>query len=112
MNFCDLQRFWRKTALLRPKITRTDLQSPEKNGTSAETYGEPQTPVNRFAVALSSELPESSTAVLAAKRVYPPREHLPAFDGFLPADGPQKGRPTPGPTGAQLFCTLRGDGTP
>jgi hypothetical protein len=25
----------------------------KKNGTSAETYGEPQTPVNRFAVALS-----------------------------------------------------------
>jgi hypothetical protein len=39
----------------------------KKNGTSAETYGEPQTPVNRFAVA--SELPESSTAVVDAKRV-------------------------------------------
>jgi hypothetical protein len=43
----------------------------KKNGTSAETYGEPQTPVNRFAVALSSELPESSTAAHAAKRVIP-----------------------------------------
>ncbi len=43
----------------------------KKNSTSAETYGEPQTPVNRFAVALSSELPEFSTAVLAAKRVIP-----------------------------------------
>src|SRR5882762_2957937 len=30
MNFCDLQRFRRKTALLRPKITPTDLQSPRK----------------------------------------------------------------------------------
>jgi len=28
--FCDLQRFRRKTAVLRPKITRTDLQSPRK----------------------------------------------------------------------------------
>jgi len=33
------------------------LTVAKKNGTSAETYGEPQTPVNRFAVALSSELP-------------------------------------------------------
>src|SRR5712664_1114160 len=41
----------------------------KKNGTSAETYGEPQTPVNRFAVALSSELPEFNTAAYAAKRV-------------------------------------------
>src|SRR5712664_3037214 len=41
----------------------------KKNGASAETYGEPQTPVNRFAVALSSELPEFSTAAHPAKRV-------------------------------------------
>jgi len=30
MNFCDVQRFRRKTALSRPIITRTDLQSPSK----------------------------------------------------------------------------------
>jgi hypothetical protein len=41
----------------------------KKYGTSAETYGEPQTSVNRFAVALPSELPESSTAAHPAKRV-------------------------------------------
>src|SRR5882762_1079336 len=99
MNFCDLQRFWRKTALLRPKITRTDLQSPEKNGTCAETYGEPQTPVNRFAVALSSELPEFSTAVLTAKRVCP-QEHLPAFRWISACRWSAKGRVTPGPAGA------------
>src|SRR5229473_6167112 len=39
MNFCDLQRFRRKTAMLRPKITRTDLQSPRKT-----------TPVRRLTV--------------------------------------------------------------
>jgi hypothetical protein len=59
----------RKTALLGPKISLTDLQSPRKNGTNAETYGEPQTPVNRFTVALPSELPEFSTAANSAKRV-------------------------------------------
>src|SRR5882724_4310087 len=30
MNFRDLQRFRRNAAALRPKITRTDLQSPRK----------------------------------------------------------------------------------
>src|ERR1700730_9186071 len=50
------------------------------NGTSAETYGEPQTPVNRFAVALPSELPLSSTAAHAAKRVILPPGHVLAFD--------------------------------
>ena len=30
MNFCDLQRFRGKTALLQPKIAQTDLQSPRK----------------------------------------------------------------------------------
>jgi hypothetical protein len=69
VNFCGLQRFRRKTALLGPKISLTDLQSPRKNGTNAETYGEPQTPVNRFTVALPSELPEFSTAANSAKRV-------------------------------------------
>ena len=44
----------------------------KKNGTSAETYGEPQTPINRFAVALPSEPPEFSTAVHRAKRVILP----------------------------------------
>src|SRR5437899_11189741 len=71
----------------------------KKNGTSAETYGEPQTPVNRFAVALSSELPEFSTAVLAAKRVI----RLPMV---------RKGRSTHGPAGAQLFRIPHGDCTP
>src|SRR5882672_12476718 len=30
MNFCDLQRFRRNAAVLRPKITRTGLPSPRK----------------------------------------------------------------------------------
>src|SRR6266481_10029750 len=71
----------------------------KKNSTSAETYGEPQTPVNRFAVALSSELPEFSTAVLAAKRVI----RLPMV---------RKGRSTHGPARAQLFRIPHGDCTP
>jgi hypothetical protein len=46
----------------------------KKNGTCAETYGEPQTPINRFAAALPSELPEFSTAAHRAKRVILPSE--------------------------------------
>jgi hypothetical protein len=52
----------------------------QKNGTSAETYGEPQTPINRLAAALPSELPEFSTAAHAAKRVILSPGHLLAFD--------------------------------
>src|SRR5713226_3837835 len=70
MNVCDLQRFRRKTPVA-AEVHADRFTVAKKNGTSAETYGEPQTPVNRFAVALSSELPEFSTAVLAAKRVSP-----------------------------------------
>src|SRR5713226_3458003 len=70
MNFCDLQRFRRKTPVA-AEVHADRFTVAKKNGTSAETYGEPQTPVNRFAVALSSELPEFSTAAHAAKRVIP-----------------------------------------
>jgi hypothetical protein len=68
MNFCDLQRFRRKTPVA-AEVHADRFTVAKKNGTSAETYGEPQTPVNRFAVALSSELPEFNTAAHAAKRV-------------------------------------------
>src|SRR5712664_3377132 len=78
----------------------------KKNGTSAETYGEPQTPVNRFAVALSSELPEFSTAVLAAKRVIPlpTPGHPLAFDRLPPADGPKKAGQRPAPRVRSSFA--------
>src|ERR1700693_843887 len=65
MNFCDRQRFWRKTALLRPKITRTDLQSPRKTALVRRLT------VNRKPLSTASRLhfhrnsPEFSTAVLA-----------------------------------------------
>src|ERR1700687_3202227 len=68
MNFCDLQRFRGKTALLQPKIPQTDLQSPRKTAPVRRLTVNRKLPVNRFAVALSSELPEFSTAVLAGKQ--------------------------------------------
>src|SRR6266851_9403486 len=105
MNFCDLQRFRRKTPVA-AEVHADRFTVAKKNGTSAETYGEPQTPVNRFAVALSSELPEFSTAAHAAKRVipHPTPGHLLAFDRLPPAGGPKKTGQRPAPRVRSSFA--------
>src|SRR6266850_2401767 len=70
----------------------------KKNGTNAETYGEPQTPVNRFAVALSSELPPSlAQPYLGRNGLYPAPRQLLAFDSLPPADGWKKTGQRSGP---------------
>src|SRR5712664_2798396 len=117
--FCVTPRAWSSVnEFLRPAaVSRTNgpvaadyhvdrFTVAKKNGTSAETYGEPQTPVNRFAVALSSELPEFSTAVLAAKRVipHPTPGHPLAFDRLPPADGPKKAGQRPAPRVRSSFA--------
>src|SRR6266852_9720031 len=102
MNFCDLQRFRRKTPVA-AEVHADRFTVAKKNGTSAETYGEPQTPVNRFAVALSSELPEFSTAVVAAKRVIPHSGASSCVRWTPACRWSEKGGSTPCLMRAQLF---------
>jgi hypothetical protein len=68
MNFATFSGFGENRPG-RGRRSRRPVYSRQKNGTSAETYGEPQTPVNRFAVALQSEPEEFSTAANSGKRV-------------------------------------------
>src|SRR6267378_6637290 len=102
MNFCDLQRFRRKTALLRPKITRTDLQSPRKTAPVRRLT------VNRKPLSTASRLhfhqnfPSLAQPYLRRNGLCPAPGRLLAFQHFrLPVV--QKGRSTPAPASAYLL---------
>src|SRR6266850_645296 len=104
MNFCDLQRFRGKTALLRPKITRTNLQSPRKTAPVRRLT------VNRKPLSTASRLhfhqnsPSLAQPYLLRNGLYPTPGRPLAFDRLPAADGPKKAGQRPAPRVRSSFA--------
>src|SRR6266849_9906022 len=104
VNLCDLQRFRGRTARLRPKIARTDLQSPRKTAPMRRLT------VNRKPLSTASRLhfhqnsPSLAQPYLWRNGLYPAPRQLLAFDSLPPADGPKKAGQPPAPRVRNSFA--------